>query len=520
MERTRREDGWIRVLRIKTDPPSLKNNTADVDRLTGEIKKVVSSADINVDISAVRKIPHALRQSGYHPEVAVYSMGDRWRIIDIFTPGEGRYFGLSIDLGSSTLVVRLLDLETGKVIDERSYLNPQIEIGPDILTRIKYSSRNGGLDELRSLLIKALNKEISSLANENGIEKERIIGLSASGNTAMTHFFLGLDPYWICREPYIPVINCPDTMNAADLDLDINPRAPVFVLPNVGSYFGGDLIAGILSSGIYRKKDISILVDMGTNAEVVMGNREWMVACAGAAGPALEGDVAGIGMMAGPGIIDSVMIDPVSKDLVLRTIDNKPAAGICGSGLIDLVANLFLAGMIDMRGKYDVKRCGDRLKELEGTNHFILVKAEESACGRELTLSQTDIDRLLRSKAAMFTILSTISGMVNVPMSEVNEFFIAGTFGTYVDPLSAVTIGMLPDLPLEKYKSLGNSSLEGATLALLSSEMKARACDIRDRITYIELNVNQEFMNMFNAAKFIPHTDASLFPSIRPSAVF
>jgi uncharacterized 2Fe-2S/4Fe-4S cluster protein (DUF4445 family) len=331
----------------------------------------------------------------------------------------------------------------------------------------------------------------------------------------MSHLFLGLDPYWICREPYIPSINRFDIIFAARLGLSVHPYAPVLVIPNVGSYFGGDLIAGILASGMTRQAETSFLVDVGTNAEVVIGNREWLVGCAGAAGPALEGGVTRMGMMASPGAINKVLLDPDSGRFHLETIGRKPPMGICGSGLIDLVAQLFLAGMIDFRGEYVESRCGTRLKEIDGIKHFIVVPSQDSATGNELTLSQKEIDSVIRSKAAMYTILSTITQMTNVSIKEISQFYIAGTFGAYMDARSAIDIGMIPDLSLDIYKPLGNSSLAGATKALLSHAAKEEIYNIRDRVTYVELNVNQEFMTLFSAAKCIPHTDRSFFPSVK-----
>jgi uncharacterized 2Fe-2S/4Fe-4S cluster protein (DUF4445 family) len=347
------------------------------------------------------------------------------------------------------------------------------------------------------------------------MKPDSLVGLCAAGNTTMSHLFLGLDPYWICREPYIPSINRFDAIFATCLDLSIHPYAPVLVIPNVGSYLGGDLIAGILASGMTHRDEISLLVDVGTNAEVVIGNRDWLAGCAGAAGPALEGGVARMGMTASPGAINKALLDPDSGRFRLETIGGKPPMGICGSGLIDLVAQLFLAGMIDFRGQYVESRCGSRLREIDGIKHFIVVPSQDSATGNELTLNQKEIDSVIRSKAAMYTILSTITQMTNVSIKEISEFYIAGTFGTYMDVRSAIDIGMIPDLSLDIYKPLGNSSLAGATMALLSRAAKEEIYNIRDRVTYIELNVNQEFMSLFSAAKCIPHTDRSLFPSVK-----
>jgi uncharacterized 2Fe-2S/4Fe-4S cluster protein (DUF4445 family) len=290
--------------------------------------------------------------------------------------------------------------------------------------------------------------------------------------------------------------------------------ARVFVFPNIGSYFGGDLIAGILYAKLHCNSDTAILVDVGTNAEVVVGNDSWLIACAGAAGPALEGGVTKMGMLAGPGVVDKIAIDPQTREFNWHTIEDQPPRGICGSGIIDLAAQLFLAGMLDLRGKLVPAVCGRRLKEVDGLPHLVVIPAAESATGSDLTVSQADLDSLVRSKAAMYTILETITMAVGMALGDLGTFYVAGTFGSIIDPRSAITLGMLPDLPLASYRPLGNSSLGGATLVLTSEDSLAEIDRIRDRITYLELNVNQDFMNRFSAAKFIPHTDRALFPSV------
>lgn len=508
--------GWIRKISPQMTPPSLKDNTADVDRLTKGIKKALDGQEVAIDFSLAKKIPSLLREYGYEVQAVLYEGTNSWHLVDLFPlQNDNPIYGLAVDLGSSTVVLRLLDLNRREIKDEASFLNPQVEIGQDILTRIHFASKKGGLQRLQAILVDKLNEEISRVAKRHGIRTASLVGMCVAGNTTMSHLFLGLDPFCLCQEPYVPAINRPDLIPSGHFGLAINPKSPVLVIPNAGSYFGGDLIAGILASGMTHQAEISILVDVGTNAEVVLGNREWLIGCAGAAGPALEGGVARMGMMAGPGVIDKVVVDPRSGQFQLRTIEDKPPVGICGSGLIDLVAQLFLAGMIDLRGRYVESKCRERLREIDGVKHFVVVFSHDSATGKELTLSQTEIDSLIRSKAAMYTILSTITQMINVSMQEISNFYIAGTFGSFVDPQSAVTIGMIPDLPLETYKPLGNTSLTGAIMALLSGSAREEIYKIRDRVTYIELNVNQEFMNLFSAAKFIPHTDRSLFPSVK-----
>ena len=515
MTDTPQQDRWIKSVPVSVTPPDLKDNTGDVDRLLKGIAKSVDHPEIRISLPLARQVPFILRERHFQVRARLYYGSSAWHVIDLAPHREpDSLYGLAVDIGTSTVVVRLIDLFAGQVKEETSFFNPQIQIGPDILTRIHYAAKEGRLQELQALLVNRLNREIQSLAGSRGISIQNIVGAAVAGNTTMAHFFLGLDPYWICREPYIPVLNRPGLVRAQELGLAIHPEGAVFVFPNAGSYFGGDLIAGILASGMNQQQGVSILVDVGTNAEVVLGNREWLVACAGAAGPALEGGVAGMGMMAGPGAIDKVMIHPDTHDFKWSTIDSLPPVGICGSGLIDLVAQLYLAGMIDLRGKYVPEKCGDRIQEVDGMRRLVVVFPEDSGTGKALTFSQAEINALMRSKAAMYTILTTVIRMIHLDWKDFRRFYVAGTFGSYINPRSAIVIGMLPDLPLHDYETLGNTSLAGATLALLSLGKREEAEKIRNRVTYVEMNVNQEFMNQFSAAKFIPHTDGSLFPSV------
>jgi len=403
----------------------------------------------------------------------------------------------------------------GRIVAESAFDNPQESIGADILARIHFADQTEGLDKLNRLIIKGLNQAIAEMCTANTLAPQNIYVLSIAGNTSMSHLFMGLDPRWIIREPYIPVVNTPAILKAQTLGIQVNPCARALIFPNIGSYFGGDVIAGILFSEIHKNEKTAILVDVGTNAEVVLGNKNWLIACAGAAGPALEGGVSPMGMTAGPGVIDKISIDAGGGEFNIHTIDDQLPKGICGSGVIDLAAQLFLGGMLDIRGKLVPNVCGSRLKEIDAISHLVVVPADQSATQADLTISQADLDSLIRSKAAMYTILRTITASVGVELEDLETFYVAGTFGSFIDPVSAISIGMLPDLPLERYKPLGNSSLGGAALALTSADCLQEIDRIRDRITYLELNVNPEFMNRFSAAKFLPHTDPSLFPSVK-----
>ncbi len=511
---TEKSSGW--VVSVSVSPPSLNDNTADADRLINELKSVLKTGYIDVDLLLLKNIPWRLRECEYQVRCVCFKDRGRWKLVGIKKKDDsGVCTGIAVDLGTTRVVLRLIDLETGEAVGETAFDNPQIEIGPDILERIHFAVDEDGLNKINRLIIDGFNENIFSLCQKSNVNIKDVYLLAVSGNTSMSHLFLGLSPNHIIREPYIPVVNTFNTVLANDLGIRINETGRVFVFPNVGSYFGGDLISGIIYSRLHVQDEISILVDVGTNAEVVLGNKDWLVACAGAAGPALEGGVSKIGMNAKPGVIDTIVIDPETGEFDLHTIEELPPKGICGSGMIDMMAQLFLSGMVDIRGKFVPSKCGDRLKESDGIRRIALVPAEESATGKELSISQVDIDSLIRSKAAMYTILETIARYVGVTFDDFSRFYIAGTFGSFIKPESAISIGMIPDLSEDTYQSLGNSSLGGATMVLTSREALDEVEPIRDRITYLELNVNQEFMNRFSAAKFLPHTDPSLFPSVK-----
>ncbi len=505
---------WIQIVQL--DEPSLKNNTADAERLLQALKSNLNIPAIHIDLDLLKTLPSILRDAQFDLRCVLFKDQHQWVLIDISAASDSQISAsLAVDLGTTRVVLRLLDLATGRSLAESAFNNPQESIGPDVLSRIHFVEKEGGLQHLNEIIVSGLNGAIVDLCASQKLKTEDINALAVAGNTTMTHLLMGLNPRWMIREPYIPVINTPGVIKADALGLQVNPRARVLVFPNIGSYFGGDLIAGVLFSKIFQGKQTRILVDVGTNAEVVLGNENWLIACAGAAGPALEGGVTRMGTTAGPGVIDQIAVDPDTLAFKIHTINDLPPTGICGSGIIDLAAQLFLSGMIDVRAKLLPAVCGSKIKKIDGLSHLVVVPAESSASGADLTINQADLDSLIRSKAAMYTILETITGSVGLTPQQLDAFYVAGTFGSFINPDSAISIGMLPDLPRDRYHSLGNSSLGGATLALQSSSAHEQIDRIRERITYLELNVNQDFMNRFSAAKFLPHTDTKRFPSVK-----
>jgi uncharacterized 2Fe-2S/4Fe-4S cluster protein (DUF4445 family) len=504
---------WVQTVELA--PPSLKDNTADAERLVGTLRRRLGVERMEVDLQTLGLLPAILRDNAYRVRCIVFGTGNALHLCTVTADDDQPVLGLAVDLGTTRIVLSLIDLTNGRVVSEDSLNNPQMAIGPDILTRIHFSDAGDGLVQLQRMVIQGLNQAIAALCQKAGTSSERIFLMSLAGNTAMSHLFLGLTPRWMIREPYIPVVNRPGLLAAAELGLQLNPGARLFVFPNIGSYFGGDLIAGILHSGLHRRAETAILVDVGTNAEVVLGNRDWLMACAGAAGPALEGGVSKIGTMACPGAIDRVVIDPQTRRFELHTIEDQPPVGICGSGVIDLAAQLFLAGMIDIRGQLVPEACDGRLVAGPHGQTLEIAPPPAGIDQTGLAVGQAEFDSLIRSKAAMYTILETITSAVGLKPAELETFFVAGTFGAFIDPDSAITIGMLPDLPRKSYRPLGNSSLEGAKRLLSDPAALSQIDAIRDGITYMELNVNQDFMNRFSAAKFLPHTNIDLFPSVR-----
>ena len=495
--------------------PSLADNTADVDRLARALA-LAGFAPVRFDPRRMVALTRRIREENFRFTAVVGFSRPFWHVLDILPQSPlGPILGFSVDLGTSSIVVRLIDLAGRKTISEVSVSNPQVVHGEDILSRILFARTDEGRSELRRTLIAACADAMRGSLAERGFSFENVYAVACAGNTAMSHFLAGLDASNLCKEPYIPAANTYPTARAEEFGLDFLPNALLYLFPNVGSYVGGDIISGILATGLHRSSQPRMLIDVGTNAEVVLGCSDWLLACAGAAGPALEGGVVERGMQAFPGAIDRVRIDRRTLEPSFRVIGNRKPCGICGSGLIDLMAEMFSAGILTVQGKIGAGTDSARVRHSEEGRSYMLVPASQTCDGREISISEIDIGIFLKSKAAMYTILSVISGKVGLRFSDIKRIFIAGNFGNRIDPEMAVRIGMIPDLPLETYCGIGNSSALGASMALLDRTLLDEAERIRGMITYVELNVNLQLMNEFRGALFLPHTNRRLFPSVR-----
>ena len=498
---------------LELPEPALGDNRSYEKRLRDSLE-IFYPQQVFLPLDTARKLPHVMKQAGFEIDAVTVFQECGWDVAHVCPRGgtEG-IFGLAIDLGSTSVVFYLVDLETGGIRKTVSLENPQRQHGEDILDRIIFAGR-GGLETLQAEVLELVNQAVANLCTEEGISPESIYYSTVAGNTTMCHFLLALDPSHICKEPYIPSANSFDLIRPGKLGININRLGYIHVLPNVGSYFGGDLLAGILSSEMFRREEISMLVDVGTNAEVVLGNRDWLVACAGAAGPALEGGILSCGMRAQQGAIERVKISPEDLSVQYKTIGDVPPRGLCGSAIIDLLAEMFKAGLVEQTGKLIPDRDPGRMRQIQGEWAYVVADEDETGNGRPVYITQSDIKNLIRSKGAMYTILNVVIQSVGINFEDIDNFFVAGAFGNYINPENAITIGMLPDVPIARFKGLGNSAGKGAVKALLDRNARKDLHEICERITYLEMNVRGDFMNQLTGALFLPHTDLSRFPTV------
>ncbi len=484
------------LVRLDFEPPSLSDNRGHQERLLASLEKI-APGPWTFPLPVLRRLPEVMDAG----TVQAFVCPDTGQVVDLISGvHHEKAFGLAVDLGTTTVVARLVDLADGREVQHAGALNLQMAWGEDLLTRIAWV-REGKLDRLRSLVLETINGLNDQLTSGAGIDPREVRACVVAGNTVMTHLLLGVDPRGIPREPYLPVANSFSCQRAEDVGLNLSPAAPVWFPPNVGSFVGGDVLAGVLAAGMARDEGPSLLLDVGTNGEVVLGGADWLVACAGAAGPAFEGGVAKKGIRAQEGAIDHVAIDPDGR-VTCTTIGGGKAKGLCGSGLIDAVAQLFRAGLLDRTGA------------LRRGESFLIIPGGKTVDGQPITLDQTDIANFLRTKAAMFAAVDLTLDRVGLSPTDLKRVYLAGAVANYIDVDEAITIGLLPDLPPNRFVPLGNASLEGAHLCLMHRQARIDLRALAARVSYLELNAEREFMDRFAAALFLPHTDESHFPSL------
>jgi uncharacterized 2Fe-2S/4Fe-4S cluster protein (DUF4445 family) len=502
---------------LELSPPTLDDNIPDFERVRRALdQKVLDASHLHMNYLVLKKLPHVLRESGWNVTVSVFNVGTVLEVLDIFAGDATRTrYGAAVDIGTTTVVVYLVDMANGNVLGQASTYNSQVKCGDDVITRIVYATERNGLQELQELAVGNINTMLAELAEKNNVPPGMIDYIVVAGNTTMEHLFYGINPQHIREEPYIPVATFFPLIRGKSVGFQIDPQAMVYSMPNVASYVGGDITAGVLVSQIHKQEQVSLFIDIGTNGEIVLGNRDWLVTAACSAGPAFEGSGIKFGMRAMEGAIEEVEIDPKTHEVNFRVIGDVKPIGICGSGMIDALAEMYMNGVIDQKGKIREETASKRVRKGESGLEYVLAWRVESAINKEIVITEVDLDNLIRAKAAIYAGFATLLSQMGMKFSDIAKLYIAGGFGRYIDVERAVTIGMLPDLPVEKFQFLGNTSIMGAYYALLCDRLRHEAEEIAHRMTYMELSVSRSFMDEYLSALFLPHTDLNAFPTVK-----
>lgn len=507
----------VRKYYVELQPPTLTDPSPDLTRLLWGIQKSGGpvAEKIYVPLEVMREIPTLLRHSDWKVTGTIALVPGGYRLIDLQEYDTSkRIYGAAIDLGSTTIVAYLWDLVSGKVVAVASNYNRQISCGEDILARVNFARKNG-LTKLQALATESINVALTSASNTAGIDREDIYEVVVAGNTVMTHMLLGIDPAYIIAEPYVPVVQRALSVAAGRIGITSNQNSGLFVFPAVSDFIGGDIIADILSCGMSEREEISLLIDIGTNFEIVLGNKDWMFSCAGAAGPALEGGEVLFGMRANPGAIEKITVDPVTLDPVYSTINNIRPRGITGSGLIDLLAELFTACVIDRTGRINTSIENIRVRTGPHFPEFVVAWASETDIGKDIVITENDIKNLIMSKASIHAACVTLMKEAGVTRHDICTIYFAGAFGNYLDKKNATIIGLMPEIELDRIKNIGNGAVTGANLALINRRERKTLDEIARKIAYIELNAEASFMDEYTSGTFLPHTDFTLFPMVQ-----
>ncbi|BBB89840.1 MAG TPA: ASKHA domain-containing protein [Methylomusa anaerophila] len=507
-----------RWVQLTMPAASLQDNRDDLSRLVLSLRKETKCTDINIPLSLLRKLGDTIRVENFKISILLSEVGGKAEVIAI-EPGHRHQplYGIAVDIGTTTVVAYLLDLRKGTIVDTAGTHNRQARFGDDVISRIVYAvDEPDGMKDVHQSIIDTINTLIQDLlVKQRKINEADIRVMMTAGNTTMAHLFLGINPQYIRLEPYIPTANFFPVVKAQELGIRVHPDAPVFCFPAVASYVGGDIVSGTLFTAMGKADaQVSLLIDIGTNGEMVLGAGDWLVTCSCSAGPAFEGSGITFGMRAMHGAIEHMQINPETYEVSYATINNGRPLGICGTGLIDGLAKLRRTGIIDRAGKFQTHLPTPRMRIGEVGPEFVLVWAADTEIDRDIVISEADVKNLLRAKGAVFAGIRTLLNVVGFEFGSIETVYVAGGFGNYLNIPDAIAIGLLPDLPVEKYKFIGNSSAKGACMALLSAEAWAEAQDVAGKMTYIELSVGNMFMDEFISSLFIPHTDLTLFPNV------
>ena len=508
---------------VELPPPTLEDNSSDLSRLLRGLRQRYNLSNLSVDFATVKKLAVALRDGNWKVTVTTLvtaakpRAGDRRRprVINI-EPGDTRekHYSLAFDIGTTTVCGQLLELNRGKVLAESIAYNGQISYGEDVITRINHCQKPGGLKKLQQAVVTTINGVIEELLARGQVSAEHIGHIMVAGNTTMTQILLGLDPKYLRLTPYTPVANFFPPVEAASLGIKVGEQVSLFTFPAVASYVGGDIVSGIVGSGVHQRKTLTFFMDIGTNGEIVIGNSDWMVTASCSAGPAFEGGGIKHGIVATEGAIEEFDIDRVTLEPKVSTIGGAKPKGICGSGLINIVAGLLETGVIGQNGKFNRDLPTKRVRPGSDGYEYLLTRAPQTQIGQDIVITEVDIDNLMRAKAAMYAGCQTLSKSVGIGCADFEQAIIAGAFGSNINIEKSITIGLLPDLPPDKFIFIGNGSLLGARLTSFSTDLLDDARRVAQMMTNLELSENVDFMNNYMAALFLPHTEASAFPTV------
>jgi uncharacterized 2Fe-2S/4Fe-4S cluster protein (DUF4445 family) len=503
---------------LKLPPATLADNVCDLSRLEQGLNRQYGLKNLTLDFLLTRKLAKAMRQEDFQVTATLDFAQRRSRnprLVDI-EPGDttDQHFALAVDIGTTTVWVQLLDLAKGEIVGQAADYNGQLSYGDDVISRIVYSQKEGGLATLQKSVVSTINKVILGLLKRHRLPVTEISHLTVAGNTTMTHLFYAIEPKYIRLSPYTPTACHVPPIRAPHLGLELPEHVFIYSVSSVSSYVGGDIVAGALASGIYKEPRLTLYIDIGTNGEIVIGNQEWLACAACSAGPAFEGGGIRYGMRAAKGAVEEVSVNPQTAEPMFMTIDMVKPKGICGSGLINLLAVLMEGNLLAPNGRFRENLDTPRIRECEDGREYVLAWASETASGEDLTVSEVDIDNLMRAKAAMFAGYLTLLDSVGLKLRDIEQVILAGAFGSFINLENSIAIGLMPDLPRERFHFVGNGSLSGATLLAFSRDLLEEERRVADMMTNFELSETPGFMDHYIAALFLPHTQEDYFPTI------
>jgi uncharacterized 2Fe-2S/4Fe-4S cluster protein (DUF4445 family) len=500
-------------------PPDAQNNMPDVTRLIEHLKIQLDEHKLELTLPVIRKLPGILRENDFKLTVTIIRpvRGNGKNLITNVQSGDksAENYAVAMDIGTTTIYGQVINLSTGECLAEAGDFNGQISYGEDVITRIMYAEKAGGLEKLQQVVVETINGVLEKIIRQSKVDREDISTITFSGNTTMTQLFLKIDPRNIRRSPYVPAASLFPPFTAVTLGVNLNEHAIALIFPQVSSFVGGDIVAGVMGSGMYRKEELTLFLDIGTNAELVVGNKDWLACTACSAGPAFEGGGIEFGMRAAKGAIEDFSVDPVTFEPMIFTIGDVRPKGICGSGLITMAAVLFEMGVINNRGKFHRDLDTQRIRKTNDVWEYVIAWKDETQIERDIVLTEPDLDNLIRAKGAIYSGCMTLLAEVGLSMDMVEHIILAGGFGSYIDLEKAMVIGLLPEVDPERVTFIGNGSLMGARMSSLTNQIRQDVVSVTQRMTNFELSETPSYMDNYIAAMFLPHTEIEKFPRVK-----